>query len=1103
MATGQAVLLTSGAIGGLVLLIWFDSAFLGMLMGGILGWAWLMEWLQGASCTSQAKLNGKVVVVTGANTGIGKETALDLARRGARVILACRNMVKAEAAKAEIMEQLGGLASLECHQLDLASFKSVRKFAAGLAARESRVDILVNNAGIMFAPREITEDGQELTMQSCHFGHFLLTSLLVDLLKAAGNARVVNVSSLAHKWAKNGLSWDDLKWENSWSQFSVYGEAKLANILFSRELSSRLQGSGITTYSLHPGAIDTQLSRHFIARLPGFIANHFKPLMKNFVKTPEQGAQTTIHCCIEEKLAGQTGKYYSDCAEAIPSKQALDDEAAKKLWSVSEEVVGNTSPIAPTGHSPDATEEKLRAKQDGGAEYLFQEFSASSVQDVSSEPSMAAPKNEFLKDIENFEGESLSSVGFKEPVSGSDIAKQEMNRSNLMKDVVEEVSGLDLTHVTPKEPVSGTELMKQELGHAAIVKSVETFEKTELKKTETREPISGEELLKQELGHHALVEGVENFERTELKQTEVVEKSILPDAQTLREEKDKFDLLKGVEDFETSDLIHVSTKESLSGVELLKQEMTHKALNESVETFEKGDLKQTDIVEKNFLPDNETIKAEKDRSDFLRGVEGFEASDLTPVKMIEPASGADVAKQELTHKSMVESVEAFDHTALKHSIPQEKDSLPDAQTIKSERERFDLLKGVEEFSSSDLTPVKTNESLSGVALLKQELTHKAVTESVESFEKTGLKPTEVVEKNLLPDKETLQEERTRSDLLKGLEGFATSDLNPVKTPEPLSGVDLLKQELTHKSVVEGVEGFDHKALNPSVTLEKDSLPDAETIRSERDRFDLLKGVEEFSSSDLSPVIPKEPLSGVDLLKQEMSHKAVVAGVMNFEKDALKPTEVDERNVLPDAGTLEAEKQESEHFKGIGDFDSSNLKSVSTREPVSGPELVRQESARTEISDQIQTFDRSELRETDIDEKVVLPGADDIKSEKQHVEMLEGLEKGVELRHVETVGPTSPIDLAKHELARESMVDNIQEFDRSSLIPVTTEEKNVLPSAEEMKKVDHSDDDEDQGGAAGLREVLLDSERARRSSSEEWEKIGHTQHSDEEKNVSDC
>jgi len=1099
MASGQAALLTSGALGGLLLLLWSDCAFLGILMGGILGWAWLMEWMAGPTCTSQAKLNGKVVVVTGANTGIGKETARSLALRGARVILACRNMAKAEKAAADILEQTGGLANLECHQLDLASFKSVRQFALNLAQRESRVDILVNNAGIIFAPREITEDGQELTMQSCHFGHFLLTNLLLDLLKAAGNARVVTVSSLGHKMAKHGISWDDLKWENSWSSFSVYGEAKLANILFSRELSSRLHGSGITTYSLHPGAIDTDLSRHLLARLPGFLVKHVQPLLKYFFKTPEQGAQTTIHCCIDEKLAGQTGKYYSDCAEAVPSKQALDDDAAKKLWSVSEEVVGDVAPIVPTGHSPDAIEEKLRAKEDGGAEFLFQEFSASSVQDVSSEPSLvAAPQKEFLKDIENFEGVSLSSVGFKEPMSGSDIAKQEMNRSNLLKDVVEEVSGLDLIHVTPKEPVSGTELMKQELGHAAIVKSVETFEKTELKKTETREPISGEELLKQELGHHALVEGVENFERTELKQTEVVEKSILPDAQTLKEEKDKFDLLKGVEDFETSDLTHVSTKESLSGVHLLKQEMTHKALNESVETFEKGDLKQTDIVEKNFLPDNETIKAEKDRSDFLRGVEDFEPSVLTPVKLMEPASGADVARQELTHKSMVESVEAFDHTALKHSVPQEKDSLPDAQTIKSERERFDLLKGVEEFSSSDLTPVKTNESLSGVALLKQELTHKAVTESVESFEKTGLKPTEVVEKNLLPDKETLQEERTRSDLLKGLEGFATSDLNPVKTPEPLSGVDLLKQEMTHKSVVEGVEAFDHTALNPSVTLEKDSLPDAETIRSERDRFDLLKGVEGFSSSDLSPVVPKEPLSGVDLLKQELSHKAVVAGVMNFEKDALKPTEVDERNVLPDAGTLQAEKQESDHFKGIGDFDSSNLKSVLTREPVSGPDLVRQESARTEISDQIQTFDRSELRETDIDEKVVLPGADDIKSEKQHVEMLEGLEKGVDLRHVETVGPTSPVDLAKHELARESMVDNIQEFDRSSLIPVTTEEKNILPSAEEMRK-DESDDD-DQGGAAGLREVLLDSERARRSSSEEWEKIGH---SDEEKNVSDC
>jgi len=254
---------------------------------------------------------------------------------------------------------------------------------------------------------------------------------------------------------------------------------------------------------------------------------------------------------------------------------------------------------------------------------------------------------------------------------------------------------------------------------------------------------------------------------------------------------------------------------------------------------------------------------------------------------------------------------------------------------------------------------------------------------------------------------------------------------------------------------------------------------------------------------------------VDLLKQELSHKAVVEGVEHFEKDALRETEIDERNVLPDADTIHKEKQESELFKGIGDFDTTNLKNVSTREPVPAPQLVRQESARMEMSDKIQSFDRTELRETDTQEKVVLPCLEDITTEKQHLDMLEGLEKGVELKHVETHEPISPIEMAKIEIARDNVVDNIQEFDRSTLTAVNTEEKNLLPTAEEMKQSSsdeqlneqNSDEElkdqnssDDEKGAAGLRAVLLDSDRENRSSSEEWEKIGH---SDLDKNTSEC
>ena len=195
----------------------------------------LKKYLSGGVCRSKARLDGKTVIITGANTGIGKETALDLAKRGARVILACRDLDKANTAANEIREASGNSGIL-VKKLDLASKNSVREFADGIVKGETKLDILINNAGIMCCPCWKTEDGFDMQFGVNHLGHFLLTNLLIDLLKRSAPSRVVNVSSNAHR---GEIDLDDLNSEKSYSRVGAYSNSKLANILFTRELSRR------------------------------------------------------------------------------------------------------------------------------------------------------------------------------------------------------------------------------------------------------------------------------------------------------------------------------------------------------------------------------------------------------------------------------------------------------------------------------------------------------------------------------------------------------------------------------------------------------------------------------------------------------------------------------------------------------------------------------------------------------------------------------------------------------------------------------------------------------------------------------------------------
>ena len=293
---------------------------------------------RGAAFKSAVKLRGKTVLITGANTGIGKETALDMARRNARVILACRDLDKGQKAANYIKQKTGG-GDLTVMKLDLASLKSVNAFCDNILDRFDRLDFLINNAGVFQTPYWKTEDGFEFQFGVNHLGHFLLTNRLLDLLKKSAPSRIVIVSSGLHK--RGSLDFSCLTPdESNYNKAKAYADSKLANVLFGKELSRQLEGSGVTTYTLHPGMINTELAR-YLGYSKMFWAATF-PLRWLFMKSPWYGAQTTIYCAVSEDLEAVSGKYYGNCKEEpYPEvKGPADDAVAKKMWEVSERMTG-------------------------------------------------------------------------------------------------------------------------------------------------------------------------------------------------------------------------------------------------------------------------------------------------------------------------------------------------------------------------------------------------------------------------------------------------------------------------------------------------------------------------------------------------------------------------------------------------------------------------------------------------------------------------------------------------------------------------------------------------------------------------------------------
>ncbi|XP_018534300.1 retinol dehydrogenase 13 [Lates calcarifer] len=297
----------------------------------------LRRWIAGGVCRCSVRLDGKTVLITGANTGIGKETSRDLARRGARVVMACRDLTRAERAAEEIRRTTGN-GNVVIRHLDLASMYSVQQFAKDFLDSEDRLDILINNAGVMMCPKWLTEDGFETQLAVNHLGHFLLTNLLLPKLKSSAPSRVVNVSSIAHRGGR--IDFDDLFFSRRpYSSLESYRQSKLANILFTRELARRLAGSGVTTFCLHPGVIWTELGRHVQGWLPLLGALLSLPSLL-LMKTPTQGCQTTVYCAVTPGLEGQSGRYFSDCAEKETAPEGQDDAVARKLWEESARLVG-------------------------------------------------------------------------------------------------------------------------------------------------------------------------------------------------------------------------------------------------------------------------------------------------------------------------------------------------------------------------------------------------------------------------------------------------------------------------------------------------------------------------------------------------------------------------------------------------------------------------------------------------------------------------------------------------------------------------------------------------------------------------------------------
>jgi len=278
-------------------------------------------------------MRGKTVLITGATSGIGLEAAVELARRGARIALVGRDPERTEAAEAAVMARSGSreVSHLLC---DFSSQTAVRSLAREVLSRFDRLDVLVNNAGGVNKKRRLTVDGIETTFAVNHLGYFLLTNLLLDLLKRSAPARIVTVASIGHR--RGTLDFDDLGYERGYAIMKAYTRSKLANVLFANELARRLAGTGVTSNSLHPGSVNTNIW----SGAPLWAKPLIQILFRPFFISAQEGGATIVQLAADPALEGVTGKYFEKGVAVEPAPLARDEALARRLWEVSARMVG-------------------------------------------------------------------------------------------------------------------------------------------------------------------------------------------------------------------------------------------------------------------------------------------------------------------------------------------------------------------------------------------------------------------------------------------------------------------------------------------------------------------------------------------------------------------------------------------------------------------------------------------------------------------------------------------------------------------------------------------------------------------------------------------
>ncbi len=278
----------------------------------------------------ESSMSGKVCIITGGSSGIGKATALGLANKGANVVMVGRDRSRGEATRTEIVEKSGN-ELVDLMPADLSSQESIRQLAEDFTSRYGRLHVLINNAGVFISKRTVTVDGIETTFAVNHLAPFLLTNLLLDVLKASAPARIINVTSSGER--SGTINFDDLQGEGRYSGFRAYNQSKLAMILFTYELARRLEGTGVTVNCVHPGVVVTNLGRGSSGAF-GLLLR----LMRPFFSSPEKGAETPIYLASSPEVEGVSGKYFAKKAEAKSSERSYDTVTARRLWQVSAEL---------------------------------------------------------------------------------------------------------------------------------------------------------------------------------------------------------------------------------------------------------------------------------------------------------------------------------------------------------------------------------------------------------------------------------------------------------------------------------------------------------------------------------------------------------------------------------------------------------------------------------------------------------------------------------------------------------------------------------------------------------------------------------------------